>query len=119
MRTPPGPSPIRRHHQRLKLIFPTPTYPATLLPRQPTSCGHISEASRLQWARSADCFELLVRSCLIDLSEGNAPESVETSARAAGLARFANAVLREDFFVLVRSTSVEGAGPPEHLGVAR
>ena len=45
---------------------------------------------------TGDSFELLVRSCLVDLSEGNAPESVETWARGAGLARFANAVLRQD-----------------------
>jgi hypothetical protein len=44
---------------------------------------------------TGDSFELLVRSVLIDLSEGSAPESVETWARDAGLTRFANATLRK------------------------
>jgi hypothetical protein len=43
-----------------------------------------------------DSFELLVRSCLMDLTEGSAPGSVETWARAAGLNQFAHAVIRED-----------------------
>lgn len=51
---------------------------------------------------TGESFELLVRSCLLDLFEGAAPQSVETWARGAGLAPFANAALR----------ARRGQGPP-------
>jgi hypothetical protein len=41
-------------------------------------------------------FELLVRSWLLDLAEGNAPALVEEWARGAGLNQFTNSVIRED-----------------------
>jgi hypothetical protein len=40
-------------------------------------------------------FELLVRTCLSDLSDGSAPASVETWARNAGLQDFRDSVLHE------------------------
>jgi hypothetical protein len=41
-------------------------------------------------------FELLVRSWLIDLTEGNVPPSVESWVRDTGLEQFQNGLLREE-----------------------